>query len=196
VAEAVGLADQILDGVDVHVLGHGQVQHHALVVADQVFDGVAVLLHVGGVGDLGPCRGVHVHVALGQARVQHAGLADLLVLDVVAHGGESIVEQVGGGQAVGPGRDVAQGDGATAASAAVAAVAGAAVVAAAGGQAEAQQAGAAHQGGAAGQSGAAGAGSGGDESASVGHDQGSFPEVIIRNSGEARLTCPRDQAAG
>src|SRR5699024_6194533 len=90
----------------------------------------------------------------------------------------------------------AQGDGAATAAVPAVSAAVAAIVAAACGQAEAHQAGTAQQGGTAGQSGAAGAGSGGDESASDGHDQSYFPEVIIRNRGEPRLTCPRDQAAG
>src|SRR5699024_8949302 len=62
-AEAVSLTSQLVDRGDVDVLGDGEVQHRTLVVGDQVLDGVAVLLHVGGVGDLGPGRGEDVDIA-------------------------------------------------------------------------------------------------------------------------------------
>src|SRR5699024_10574303 len=172
-AEAVGLPLEVLDRLDVaHVVGDGEVQLRPIAVADQVLDVVAVLLHVLGVGALGPGGGVDVHVALGQARVQQRGIGDGLVLDGVPHRGQPVVQQVGGGQAVGPGGDVAQGDGL--ALRAVTAAAVTAAVAAAGGESETHQAGAsAHQGG------AAGDGVRGPERGALGHDQSSFPGECV-----------------
>src|SRR5699024_10355186 len=181
-AEAVGLTLEVHDRLDVvHVVGDGEVQLRPVVVAEQVLDVVAVLLHVLGVGDLGPGGGVDVHIALGQARVQQRGIGDGLVLDGVPHRGQPVVEQVGGGQTVGPGGDVAQGDGlALGAVTAAAAAAAVPAVAAAGGEAEAHQAGAtAHQGGAAGDR------VRGPERVSRGHDQSSFPGECVGCGGQA-----------
>src|SRR5699024_6263537 len=76
-------------------------------------DLVAVLLHVLGVGDLRPGRGVDVHVALGQGGVEGPGLAQRLHLDVAALLLQQVLEQVGRGQTIRPGGDEAQRNGAT-----------------------------------------------------------------------------------
>ncbi len=140
--EFVRVVGQVGDRGDLAVLGHGEGEDGVVVVGADVLDPVPVLLHVGGVGDLGPRRGEHVDITLGERSVEHAGLADLLVLDRVAGLFEDVFQQVGGTQAIRPGRDVAEGDGVTLTGATVATAV--AVTVAAGRQRQSQRGGSGH----------------------------------------------------
>src|SRR5690606_4680095 len=109
-AEAVGVAGQVFDRVDVDVARDGDGELRVVVVRAQVLDRVAVPLHVGRVGQLGPRGRVDVDVALRETRVERARLGERLHLDVVAERLEPVLQQVGRAQAVRPRRQEAEGD--------------------------------------------------------------------------------------
>src|SRR5699024_6752765 len=82
-AETFRIGRQLLDGGDVRVLRDGQHVGGAVVVRDDVLEVVAVLIHVGRVGDVRPGRGVEIDIAFGQRGVGDGGVRELLELDRV-----------------------------------------------------------------------------------------------------------------
>src|SRR5699024_2024752 len=109
-AETFRTGRQLLGGGDVRVLRDGQHVGGAAVVRAGVLEVVAVLIHVGRVGDVRPGRGVEIDIAFGQRGVGDGGVRELLELDRVAELFELILQQEGHHGGIGPRGHVPDGD--------------------------------------------------------------------------------------